>query len=57
MDSVVKLLQNLQFWNPDQTEVGVDFVAFLCALWNLKDRVSKIKSATLSDGEKIYLKV
>lgn len=28
MDSVVQLLKNLQFWNPDQREVGVGFVAF-----------------------------
>lgn len=35
MDSVVQLLNNLQFWNPEQTEVGVSYVGFLRALRHL----------------------
>lgn len=52
MESVVQLLKNLQFWNPEQTQVGVSFVAFLCALEGLEDEVSNIRSATLSNGGK-----
>lgn len=55
MESVVQLLKNLQFWNPDQTEVGVGFVAFLCALGNLKDRISKIKKCHTKQWERKYI--
>lgn len=52
MGSMVQLLENLQLRNPEQTEVGVCYAAFLRTLGNLKDRVYNIKSATLSNGDK-----
>lgn len=37
MDTVVQLLENLQFWNPEQTEVGESHVDVLCAPRDLED--------------------
>lgn len=51
MESVVQLLKNLQFWNPEQTEVGASYEDWLCAMGNLTDRLSNIKSATPSNEE------
>ena len=51
MDSVVQLLKNLQFWNPDQREVGVGFVAFYVPWETSRTELAKSKSATLSNGK------
>lgn len=48
MESVVQLLTNLQFWNPEQTEVGASDEDRVCAVGNLPDRIS---NATLSNEE------